>query len=60
MSKGDTYRRRAQECLRLADKFTLIEIQCCLLSMAHAWWRLGEFAPRLLEAADNGTPAAGD
>ena len=60
MSKGEVYRRRAQECLKLADKFTLIEIQCCLLSMAYAWWRLGEFAPGLLEGADGGKLAARD
>ena len=60
MSKGEIYRRRAQECLQLADKFTVIEIQCCLLSMACAWWRLAEFAPGLLEGADDGKLAARD
>ena len=45
MSKGEIYRKRAQDCLKLADKFTLIELQGCLLSMAYAWWRLAEVAP---------------
>jgi hypothetical protein len=60
MSRGEIYRKRAQDCLKLADKFTLIEIQGCLLSMAYAWWRLAEFAPRLLASADNGKRAAQD
>ena len=60
MSKGEIYRKRAQDCLKLADKFTLIEIHCCLLSMAYAWWRLAEFAPGLLEGADDGKLAARD
>ena len=60
MSKGEIYRKRAQDCLKLADKFTLIEIQCCLLSMAYAWWRLAEFAPGLLEGADDDKLAARD
>jgi hypothetical protein len=54
MSKSDIYRKRAQDCLKLADKFTVFEIQGCLLSMAYAWWRLAEFAPGLLASADNG------
>jgi len=60
MSRGAIYRKRAQECLKLADKFTLIEIQCSLLSMAYAWWRLAEVAPVLLESAGDGKLAARD
>jgi hypothetical protein len=60
MSKSEIYRHRAQECLKLADKFTFIEIQGCLLSMAYAWWRLAELAPVLLESADDGKLAARD
>jgi hypothetical protein len=60
MSKGEIYRKRAQHCLELADKFTVIEIQGCLLSMAYAWWRLAEFAPGLLEGADGGKLATRD
>ena len=60
MSKSEIYRKHAQDCLKLADKFTLIEIQGCLLSMAYAWWRLAEFAPGLLESTDNGRLAARD
>ena len=60
MNRSEIYRKRAQDCLKLADKFTLIEIQCCLLSMAYAWWRLAEFAPALLASADDGKLAARD
>ena len=60
MSRCAIYRKRAQECLTLADKFTLIEIQDCLLSMALAWSRLAEVAPVLLESADDGKLAARD
>jgi len=42
MGKSAIYRKRAQECLKLADKFTSIEIQGCLLSMAYAWQRLAQ------------------
>jgi hypothetical protein len=60
MSEGEIYRKRAQDCLKLADKFTAIEIQGSLLSMACAWWRLAELAPILLNNADNGKLAARD
>jgi hypothetical protein len=60
MSKGDVYRQRAQDCLKLADKFTAIEIQGSLLSMACAWWRLAELAPVLLKNADSSKLAARD
>jgi hypothetical protein len=32
MSKDEIYRKRAQDYLKLADKFTLIEIQCCYVA----------------------------
>ena len=54
MNRSEIYRKRAQDCLKLADKFTLIELQGCLLSMAYAWWRLAEVAPVLLESAGDG------
>ena len=60
MGKGEIYRNRAQDCLKLADKFTSIEIQGSLLSMAYAWWRLAELAPVLLKNADGGKVAARD
>ena len=60
MSKGEIYRKHAQDCLKLADKFTLVEIQGSLLSMAYAWWRLAEFTPGLLEDADDGKLATRD
>jgi hypothetical protein len=60
MSKGEIYRNRAQDCLKLADKFTSIEIQGSLLSMAYAWWRLAELVPVLLKNADGGKVAARD
>jgi len=60
MGKGEIYRNRAQDCLKLADKFTSIEIQGSLLSMAYAWWRLAELVPVLLKNADGGKVAARD
>ena len=60
MSKGEIYRKRARDCLKLADKFTSIEIQGSLLSMACAWRRLAELAPVLLKNADDGKLAARD
>ena len=60
MNRSEIYRKRAQDCLKLADKFTLIELQGCLLSMAYAWWRLAEVAPVLLESAGDGKLAARD
>jgi hypothetical protein len=60
MSTSEIYRKRAQDCLKLADKFTSIEIQGSLLSMACAWWRLAELTPLLLKSADDGKLAARD
>ena len=60
MNRSVIYRKRAQDCLKPADKFTLLELQGCLLSMSFAWWRLAEVAPVLLESAGDDKLAARD
>ena len=43
MSTSDSYRRNAEECLRLAETNILPETRAILIAMAQSWLRLAQY-----------------
>ena len=58
-NRADEYRRRAEQCLRMAVAFHNHQARDALLHMAHVWLRLADnYDDFILRAAIEQTPAS--